>query len=110
MIYSRWRPDKGGFDYFENSERRGFGDDLPIPRSGFSMSPIGTASVSIGRNPPGRLRKVGSGPDARGMVMSASSSGLRGLPLVDRLGTAVVVAGAFVAGVLLSHWDSKRRR
>lgn len=108
MIYSRWRPDQGGFDYFENSERRGLGDDLPVPRRGFSRSPIGTASVAIGREPSGALRRVGSGPLAKGMVMPASKSGLASLPLVDRMGSMVFVVLAFLGGVAFADWHRRR--
>lgn len=106
MIYSRWRPDKGGWDYFRNGERRGLGDDLPIPRPR-SSSPIGSASVSIGRSPQGSLRWVGSGEMAQGMVLPASKAGLSGVPWFDHVGTAALVALGFVGGVLFAHSQGK---
>lgn len=77
MIYSRWRPDKGGYDYYETAERRGMGDDLPVPRLQ-ARSPIGVASTSIGRVPNGPVKAVGSGELARGSIMPLDRSGLSG--------------------------------
>lgn len=108
MIYSRWRPDTGGYDYYEVSERRGFGDDLPVPRRGFSSHPIGTSSVKLGRSPAGQKRHVGFGPLARGMVLPVSTSGLSALPLVDRLGPLVIGVLAFVGGVAFADWHHRR--
>ncbi len=110
MIYSRWRPDQGGYDYYQTGERRGLGDDLPIPRRGFSMSPIGTASVSIGREPKGRLRKSGKGEKAMGMVLPASKAGLSGLPVYDRVGPFVLGTLAFFGGLFVARWNEKRGR
>lgn len=78
MIYSRWRPDRGGYDYFESTERRGLGDDLPVPKLG-PKTPLGVASTDAGRLPRGRLRRVGSGALARGAILPLSRAGLSGL-------------------------------
>lgn len=78
MIYSRWRPDTGGFDYFESSERFGLGDDLPVPSLPRGTA-IGVSSVLCGRTPrSGSLSPVGSGPAARGVIMPTSRAGLSG--------------------------------
>ena len=105
MIYSRWRPDKGGYDYFESAERLGMGDDLPTPKLGVGTS-LGVASTDIGRTPGGALRSVGSGPIARGSILPMSRAGLTGLGytfdattpfgLVTALGVGAV-AGAGLA-------------
>ena len=108
MIYSRWRPDTGGYDYYAAAERRGLGDDLPVPRRGFSTNPIGTASVTLGRTPPGRTKKVGMGSEARGMILPASSAGLAALPLTDRLGPLVIGTLAFFGGVAFADWQHRR--
>jgi hypothetical protein len=108
MIYSRWRPDTGGYDYYDVAERRGLGDDLPVPRRGFSAHPIGTASVKLGRVPSGKLREVGSGAEARGMVLPTSAAGLASLPLVDRLGPFVIGTLAFFGGVAFADWHRRR--
>lgn len=77
MIYSRWRPDTGGYDYFETDERYALADDLPTPGF-FGGSPIGVASVLCGRKIPANARPVGSGKVARGVIAPIDRSGLSG--------------------------------
>jgi hypothetical protein len=107
MIFSRWRPDTGGYDYFDSpSTRYGLGDDLPVPRLP-ATSPLGVASTDIGRAIPVDGKLIGSGPIARGMVAPMNRSGLKGLGLDTssasfQLGAAVVIAG--VIGFLLGKW------
>lgn len=84
MIYSRWRPDTGGYDYFESSERYGLADDLPIPRL-TARSLIGVSSIVAGRAAPAGARYIGRGKSARGVVMPTSRSGLSGIPILDRV-------------------------
>lgn len=111
MIYSRWRPDKGGYDYFESSERYGLGDDLPVPRLPAGTS-IGVSSVLAGRVPPAgvALRPLGSGAFARGMVMPTSRAGLQGLGFMGALpvwGIALLSAAAgALACVLIERRSS----
>jgi hypothetical protein len=79
VIYSRWRPDRGGYDYFESPERFGLGDDLPTPSLPGGTS-IGVPSITAGRTPPkAELRAVGSGKQARGMIMPTERTGLEGV-------------------------------
>lgn len=80
MIYSRWRPDRGGYDYFESAERLGIGDDLPTPTLPGGTH-LGVPSTDAGRVPGGALRRVGSGPVARGSILPLSRAGLTGLGL-----------------------------
>jgi hypothetical protein len=72
MIFSRWQPDTGGYDYFDSpSTRVGLGDDLPVPRFQ-TMRALGMSigcSTDIGRPLPSDAQKIGSGPLARGMVV-----------------------------------------
>lgn len=75
MIYSKWRPDRGGYDYFQAAERRGLGDDLPTPRLR-PVGPIGVPSTSAGRPMPSGVRRVGSGPIARGVIAPLDRRGL----------------------------------
>ncbi len=75
MIYSKWRPDRGGYAYYETSERRGLGDDLPIPRLR-DVSALGVASTDIGRPLPLGAKIIGYGPLARGSVAPLDRSGL----------------------------------
>jgi hypothetical protein len=97
MIYSRWRPDTGGYDYFDSpSTRYGLGDDLPVPRL-TDTTELGVASTDIGRQTPSDAVLVGSGPIARGMITPMSTSGLKGLGLDFssegvKLGAAILVA------------------
>lgn len=103
MIYSSWRPDSGGYDYFETAERRGFGDDLPIPNLR-ARSPIGVASTSIGRTPGGPLRAAGSGELARGSIMPLSKARLNGVAGGDdaaALSKSSKVAAVLAVGVVL---------
>lgn len=108
MIYSRWRPDVGGYDYFESAERRGLGDDLPVPALPEGTA-IGVASTDIGRAPPSALRPVGSGPVARGSVLPLSRAGLSGGPFTALSAAPWWVTAALAgvaAGVVV--WEIRR--
>jgi hypothetical protein len=109
MIYSRWRPDKGGYDYFESGERFGLGDDLPTPKLPGGTS-IGVSSVTAGRTPKnGVLTPAGSGPMARGMIMPTSRDGLQGLGAFSNVSTWSLVALAALAGALLGRFIDRKR-
>ncbi len=86
MIFSRWRPDTGGYDYFDSpSTRFGLGDDLPVPRLP-KVHALGACSTDIGRALPIDAQKVGSGPIARGMVAPMGRVGgslLSGIDFAD---------------------------
>lgn len=108
MIYSRWRPEKGGYDYFETSERYGLADDLPVPKLPGGTA-IGVSSLLSGRMPRGSARHVGQGPYAKGLVMPITRAGLSGLTLAESkpyLVTGVLAAVAFVIG----YFRGKRTR
>ncbi len=90
MIYSRFRPDTGGYDYFESAERFGLGDDLPPPRLPAGTS-IGVSSIAAGRTPGVPVAPVGSGAVARGMIMPTSRAGLSGLGTFSNLSTMTLV-------------------
>lgn len=103
MIFSRYRPDTGIYDYFQSSERVGLGDDLSVPALSFD-SPIGVPSTEIGRQPRGALSFVGQGPYARGQILPLGRAGLAGaafstLPPLAWLGL----------GIALGWWLSRRR-
>lgn len=78
MIYSRWQPDTGQYAYYQSSERRGLGDDLPVPRMPIGTA-IGVASTSIGRSAPLGAKLVGTGPLPRGSIAPTSRAGLAGV-------------------------------
>lgn len=110
MMYSRWRPDTGGYDYFEGSERVGLGDDLPVPKLPVGTN-IGVASTDIGRSASSGLRPAGSGQTPRGSIMPLSRQGLSGglFEAMDLL-PWWVTAGVVVAGVGLVAWELRKER
>jgi hypothetical protein len=77
MLYSEWLPDRGGYRVLEVPERRGLGDDLPVPKLK-QVSPIGVASTDAGRPLPLGAKIVGYGPVAKGSVVPLDRSGLSG--------------------------------
>lgn len=101
MRYSKWLPDRGGYAYYETSERHGLGDDLPVPRL-WQTSEIGVASTEIGRALPLGAKLVGYGALAQGSVTPLDRTGLSGAlsPATSSaiLYTALAAAAAF-AGV-----------
>ena len=92
MIFSRWQPDTGGYDYYDSPGYRiGLGDDLPVP-SFKTMRALGLdigCSTDIGRALPEDAQKVGSGPLARGMVSPMSKVGAMGIGALDFTSAAV---------------------
>jgi hypothetical protein len=107
MIYSRWRPDVGGYEYFESTERRGLGDDLPMPKLPAGTA-IGVASTDIGRPAPGALRPAGSGPVPKGSILPLSREGLSGVfgPLSMLPWWVSAALAGVAAGVIV--WEIKR--
>ena len=106
MIYSSWRPDKGGYNYFETAERRGYGDDLPVPRLR-PRSPIGVASTSIGRIPKGTLQPAGSGDLAKGCILPLDRSSIKGVSGPDAssgngMSVLGIVAGVICVGIVIA--------
>lgn len=114
MIYSRWDPATGQFDYFESTERFGLNDDLPIPK----MPPptkLGVPSVECGRPMPRDARRVGSGVLAQGSVVPPAAVQLAASigSLGQWMGNPwVMLAAGVAAGVAVTsyYYDSHRRR
>lgn len=110
MIYSKWLPDRGGYAYYESSERKGLGDDLVTPRLR-NTTDLGVASTDIGRALPLGAKIVGFGPLARGCVTPLDRSGLSGLSDQSPLNLAFLVgaaaASAFVAAKLTRYYWSR---
>mgnify|MGYP001579137166 CR=1 FL=1 len=104
MIYSRWRPDTGGYDYFESSERYALADDLPTPPLGGS-SPIGVSSLKCGRPIPMGAAAAGSGRFAKGVIAPLSRAGLSGDGIMGMprwasyLGIGAALAGIYFVGM-----------
>lgn len=107
MIYSLWVPDRGGYQYFEVPERRGLGDDLPVPRLAQS-SPIGVASTSIGRTIPLSGKLVGAGPLAKGSVAPLDRTGLSGGDVAEQMTRMLWVGAAALVGLWAGwYWRGK---
>lgn len=106
MIFSRWRPDRGGYDYFDSpSTRFGLGDDLPIPQLK-NTTELGVASTDIGRAMPSDAAFVGEGPTAHGMLSPMSTSGLQGVDFTSPTSKLVM---AVLAGLGLGYLIGKKK-
>lgn len=104
MIYSKWRPDIGGYDYFAVAERRGLGDDLPTPD--LRPGKLGVASTSAGRPMPAGARRIGSGPIARGVIAPLDTRGLS----MDGVSLSFGGIGTFLLGGVLGYWLCSRKQ
>lgn len=96
-LYSRFRGDGSGYDYFESSERFGLGDDLAVPVLR-SIGELGVPSTEAGRLPRGKVRAAGRGPLARGHVMPLDRSSLSAASLGQDTGLTSY-GGWFLAGI-----------
>jgi hypothetical protein len=110
MIYSKWRPSDGKYEYFESSEKFGLGDDMPVPSVPFTGSPIGVASVVLGRKPSGRVRRIGEGEAAIGAVMPTVSGGMGIFPDKASVSLGLALLSGIVIGYLMkdNHRDNTR--
>jgi hypothetical protein len=106
MVFSRWRPDRGGYDYFETGTKHGLGDDLPVPQLPAGTA-LGVASIEAGRALPAGAKHVGSGAQARGSVVPLSRAGLGSVALGMLSSTTV---GALAVGLLVGWlaWGRKK--
>lgn len=105
MIYSKWRPDSGGYDYFDAaSEKRGLGDDLPTPRL-TAIGGLGVASTSAGRPMPAGARFVGSGAIARGLIAPLDRRGLS----LSGINLSFGGVTTFVLGTVLGVWLCRKK-
>jgi len=103
MIYSQWQPDRGGYAYYETSERLGLADDLPTPTLRPS-SDIGVASTSSGRRLPLGAKLIGYGSLARGSIVPFDRGGLSGISFDSgTLKLSVLAAVAAVAGFFVTR-------
>jgi hypothetical protein len=101
MIYSRWRPASGGYDYFKANDRDiPLANDLPVPVLPRGTD-IGVASIVAGRPVPAGATHVGAGEVAVGLIAPAAKSSLQGaitgaIPSNYLYMAAGVVLGCFV--------------
>lgn len=80
MIYSKWRADRGGYDYFETSGPDiPLGNDIPVPTLPEGTR-IGVASIEAGHPIPAGAKPAGSGALAVGLISPTKRArGLLGL-------------------------------
>ena len=103
MMYSRWRPTIGGYDYFKSGEREiPLGNDLPIPSLPRGTK-IGVASVEAGRDIPAGAQPAGSGALAVGLIAPTKKAGfLSGLGV---LATSTIPSSyLWLATGIVSGW------
>lgn len=109
MIFSRWRPDTGGYDYFDSpSTRFGLGDDLPVPRLP-QTHVLGVCSTDIGRALPVDAKLIGSGKIARGMVAPMDRAA-RGISGFDFSSGTVKIGAAVVAALGIGYFVGKKKK
>lgn len=112
MIYSEWKPDTGGYDYYETTGTQNINDDLPTPDLP-AATKIGVPSIEAGRPIPAGARLVGSGDVAVGLVAPVDATRLvrrtRSLAGVDGSSSSTmlwIAAGA--VGITLLWYVAKR--
>lgn len=108
MIYSRWRPDTGGYDYFETAERYALADDLPTPPI-LGASAIGISSLKCGRPIPSAARPIGSGRFAKGVIAPISRTGLSGDGVLAGIPSWARYAGLAAAAALAGFFWWRER-
>lgn len=67
MIYSRWRPEGDGYDYFRDDSLHNINDDLPTPQLR-DASVLGVPSIESGMPIPAGAQAVGHGAAAVGLI------------------------------------------
>jgi len=108
VIYSRWRPEGDGYDYFDVDEVVNINDDLPTPDLR-EAGRLGVPSIEAGRPIPAGASWVGNGDDAIGLVAPVDSrrlvsrSHIGALEPAPRGGAdAIVLVGVLlIAGVVV---------
>lgn len=109
MIYSKWKPSVGGYDYYDVPAMQvGLGDDLPTPRH-VSETKLGIPSTEAGREIPSGAKRVGSGPLAKGLIAPLDRSGLLsgvGLDTATLTSPPVLLVAALAA---LAGWFFGRK-
>lgn len=109
MIYSRWSPTDGQYDYYEAPMLQGLNDDLPEPRLP-APTELGVPSVECGRPMPAGARHTGRGELPKGLITHPA-----GIELFGALGLTIdrIAVGWFFAGVAASaitYWVWRRWR
>lgn len=92
IVYSRWDPSGGYYDYFEADQSPGINDDLPIPNLP-PATELGVPSTECGRPLPAGAVHVGSGLWAEGLMAVPAG--------VEQLGQSSTLAGASTSWLIL---------
>lgn len=100
VIYSRWDPSSGLYDYFESPERPGLNDDLAVPPMP-APTDLGVPSTECGRSLPSGATHVGTGEFAEGLMAAPAGVDLLagGIPGVNGQTYGWLLL-AFVGGAL----------
>jgi hypothetical protein len=114
MIYSVWQPGSHVYRYYDVSEK--FADDVPTPRRS-GKSPIGAAPEEISWQLPPGAQAIGSGPEAKGVVVhtlpSRPGGGAPALGSFESLNVTnwltLAVGGYFLGKLLDSVIYGKKR-
>lgn len=81
MIYSCFNEKLGQYEYFEDKRGHSLNGDLPVPSylGGKVAGKIGVPAREAGRPLPAGVRRVGTGFEARGMIVSCKATPMQGL-------------------------------
>jgi len=102
MIYSKWRPAHGGYDYYQGNDFDiPLANDLPTPVLP-SGTDIGVASIDSGRPIPSGAKRVGSGELAKGLIAPAERSALQGLTTTIPGNYFYMAAGVFLGWLVFT--------
>lgn len=109
MIFSRWNPNAGAYDYFESPGGPGLNDDLPTP----ALPPptkLGVPSTACGRPVPRGAAYVGAGELPQGVLTTPSRPEGLGEVGLSPFASPWVLASAAAAAASLVTWLVMRRR
>lgn len=116
MIYSCFNERAGHYEYFQDDRAHAVNGDLPIPiLQGLQAGQVGVPARDAGRALPAGAKRVGTGWEARGMIVQCKSSPLRGLAggtdatnLGLRIGVLVVGGSLAIYGLVRLYMDTRR--
>lgn len=109
IVYSRWDPAHGTYDYFEADQSPGLNDDLPVPNLP-AATELGVPSTECGRPLPPGAEYVGTGEWAVGLMaipagveqLGQSYEALDSRSLLMMLGAGVLGVGVGI--VVARRW------
>ena len=114
MLYSRFDPVAGHYDYYEaGSPLAALNDDLPVPAMPRKVAgkghAIGLPSVECGRPIPAGATHVGTGQFAEGHIAPPAGVRLEGTSVTGSwaMDIASFIAGAAAVGAIWLMWGRK---